>query len=300
MGNKLVVTVIPNWNLKDDLRECLDSLQQCTYHPHQVVVVDNGSTDGSPTVVAEHYPWVHLIPLPDNRGYAAALNVGIEYALTLAADYVLALNNDTVVLTDTITRLVALLAADQSIGIAAPKVLYYDHPDRIYRLGDRMYRWLPLPVGFGPRWRDHPRFARVMDFDYVSGCAMLIRTTLFREIGLFNPTFFMYYEDADFCRRARRRGYRIVCDGRAVMYHKASLSAKKDKVGILRIRARNRMYFYRKYPHGPHPWFTYVFLALIAVWRVAGYLIRGQQQLILPYLQGLWAGWRQQPAPDEC
>ncbi len=297
MPDRLVITVIPNWNLKTDLGECLDSLSQSTYASHRVIVVDNGSTDGSPDFVKERYPWVSLIVLPENRGYAAALNAGIVKAVEQGANYVFALNNDTVVEKDAIATLVDVMASDESIAIAAPKILYHDHPATIYRLGDRIYPWLPLPLAFGQGWSDRPRFSGVMEFDYVTGCAMLVRTSLFLEIGLFDTGFFMYYEDADFCRRARRRSHRIVCVGDAVIYHKASLSAKKIGGSIVKTRARNRVRFYRRYRHGPHPWLTYVALALVAAWRSFFGLLTRQGHLVKQYLQGLREGWQESPPP---
>src|SRR5690606_20751009 len=251
---------IPHWNLKDDLLECLHSLQRTTYAHHQVVVVDNGSTNGSPELLEREYPWVQLIRLPENRGYSGAVNAGIEYALAVEADFVFVLNNDTVVPPDTIGSLVDAFSGDPAIGIVAPKILYYDRPDRVFSLGDRSYRLLPMPRGFGYTQRDRPDFAGIMEFDYVPACAMLIRTDLFHHVGFFDVTYFMYYEDADFCRRARDRGYRVLCQADAVIYHKASLSADKNKTVISRVRARNRVRFYRQYRHGPHPWCTYLCL----------------------------------------
>jgi GT2 family glycosyltransferase len=295
MSGALLVTVVPNWNLKMDLAECLDSLRRASYSPHQVIVVDNGSTDGSVELVAASYPEVILIALPENHGYAAALNAGIVRALTLGADYVLALNNDTIVPPEALTQLVSLLARDATIGIAAPKTLYFSHPDRIYSLGDRIYPWLPLPKAFGYKWKDRPSLTRVMEFDYVTGCAMLIRATLFREIGLFDVGFFLFYEDGDFCRRVRDRGGRIICDGNTVIYHKANLSTGKDRVFTIRIRARNRVRFYRRYRHGPSSWLTYLVIAVVALWRVIVYAFTRQQKLITPYVLGLLEGWREPP-----
>lgn len=297
MSGDLVVTVIPNWNLKADLGECLESLQQVSYAPHQIVVVDNGSIDGSPEYVAKQFPAVKVIALPENEGYAAALNVGIDYAFRQQANYVLALNNDTIVSPQALTQLVAVLDSDPTIGIATPKILYHDHPERLYVLGVRVYPWLPVPVTLGQRWRNRACYTGIMDFDYVSGCAMLIRTRLFHEVGLFDTTYFMYYEDADFCRRLRERRYRVVCAGDAVIYHKASLSAANEKILIRRIRARNRVRFYRRFRHGPHPWLTYLVLAAAAVWRSAEDVMLGQSHLLKPYWQGLWEGWREGSRP---
>lgn len=122
---------------------------------------------------------------------------------------------------------------------------------------------------------------------------MLIRAVLFHQIGLFDPSYFMYYEDSDFCRRARDNGHRIVCVCDAIVYHKASLSARKEKVFITEIRARNRARFYHRYRHGPHPWLTFAAIGIMAIWRAIGYLFNGQGELIKPYLRGLFKGWRE-------
>jgi GT2 family glycosyltransferase len=296
LSSALLVTVVPNWNLKADLAECLDWLRRASYSPHQIIVVDNGSTDGSVELVAANYPDVILIALPENRGYAAALNAGIMRALAMGAEYVSALNNDTLVPAEAWTKLVSLLAQDATIGIAAPKILYLNHPDRLFSLGDRVYPWLPVPRAFGYKWKDRPSLAHVMEFDYVTGCAMLLRASLFLEIGLFDVGFFLFYEDSDFCRRVRDHGYRIICDGSTGIYHKASLSTGKDRVFTSRIRARNRVRFYRRYRHGPSPWLTYLVLAIVALWRVLIYTFTRRQQLIAPYLNGLLEGWREPPS----
>ncbi len=299
MLDDLLITVVPNWNLKTDLIECLESLRRVSYAPHRIIVVDNGSTDGSAEMIPTDYPDVILIALPENWGYAAALNAGIVRALALGAVYVVALNNDTVVPFDTFSRLVSRMAQDPGISIVAPKILYYSHPDLIFSLGDRMYRWLPVPRGYGYKWKDSPSLARSMEFDYVTGCAMLIRASLFREIGLFDTGFFLFYEDGDFCRRARDRGGRIVCDGSTVIYHKASLSTGKDRTLTSRIRACNRVRFYRRHRHGPSPFLTYLVLAVVALWRIITYAFSGQRQLVTPYLQGLLEGWREDPVPPQ-
>jgi GT2 family glycosyltransferase len=293
MSNSLVVTVIPNWNLKEDLGECLTSLEMQTHQRHIVVVIDNGSTDGSKEFVQEAFPEVHLISLPQNLGYAAALNVGVEFALSQSAEFVFALNNDTILKPDTISHLISVLEADTTIGVATPKILFYDNPDLIFGLGDRIYPFLPLPVGLGYKWHDRPRFSGIMEFDYITGCAMMIRSQVFRRIGLFDTSYFMYYEDGDFCRRVRENGYRIVCVGNSIIYHKAALSTSKNQPFSTQIRARNRILFYRRYRHGPHPFFTYVLLVLVAVWRLIGFLLRGQGDLVKPYLLGLWEGWHE-------
>ena len=293
MSSSLVVTVVPNWNLRMDLVECLDSLRRASYPQHHVIVVDNASTDDSVAFVAANYPDVELITLLENRGYATALNVGVVRALEMGAEYVFVLNNDTVVPPESIASLIQVLEADAAIGIVAPKSLNHRHPERIFSLGDRRYRWLPLPLGFGYNWRDRSAFTQLMEFDYVTGCAMLIRAQVFRRIGLFDDSLFLYYEDSDFCRRTRDHGYRIVCAGKTIIYHKVSVSTNKNRAASLRIRARNRIRFYRRYRHGPAPVLTSIAIVLMAIWRVISYGVTGRWDLIAPYVGGLAEGWRE-------
>lgn len=293
MNCPLVISVVVNWNLRKDLAECLESLHKVDYPAHRIIVVDNGSTDGSASFVTTHYPDVELIALPHNLGYAAGLNSGILRALAQGASYIFGLNNDVIVDKRAVSRLVEVLELHPEVGIAAPKVLLYSNPSRIYSLGDRIYRWLPLPVGFRRGKRDSQQYPVIMDFDYVTGCAMMIRAEVFHTIGLFDTNYFMYYEDADFCRRARDHGYRIICVGDAVVYHKAAKSTNRIPALMVRIRARNRVRFYRRYRHGPHPWLTYGTLALVAVWRSLENLLKGRWWWIRPYFQGLWEGMRE-------
>lgn len=292
-----VSVVIPNWNLRADLAECIDSLLSSQYPNLSILVVDNASTDGSADYIAMRYPTVQVIRLTKNHGYAGALNAGIEIAREQPAEFILALNNDTIVPPEAIGRLVRLMEKEPAIGIAAPKVLYADDPQVIFSLGDRRFRYLPLPVGYGYKKKDGPRYKNVMEFDYVTGCAMLIRTGLIDQIGPFDSSLFMYYEDADFCRRARDTGWKIVCDGDTTILHKAQLSSKNDRAGTLRVRTRNRVWFYRRYPHGPSFGFTYSVLWIIAIGKLAGYYLRGKTELARSYWEGFLQGWSQ-PVPS--
>lgn len=291
MSHPLVISVVVNWNLKKETGECLDSLHKADYPNHKIIVVDNGSTDDSISFLATRYPDVDLIALSQNLGYAAGLNAGILKSLEQGAKYVFALNNDTIIEKNTISRLVEVLEMYPQIGIAAPKILFYQNQDKIFSLGDRIYPLLPLPIGFGYGKRDSSKYKGIMEFDYVTGCAMMIRTEVFHRVGLFDINYFMYYEDADFCRRTRASGYRIVCVGNAIVYHKTAQSTSQNKVQMVRIRARNRMRFYRQYKHGLHPWLTYGALWLIAIWRSIINFARGERWWIKPYLQGLWEGY---------
>ena len=239
----LVVVVIANWNLRKDLLECLGSLYETDYPRMHVIVVDNNSSDDSVTYVEQQFPQTQLIKRTENGGYAVALNDGIRAGAVLDPEFYLILNNDTLVPSDTLGKLVEVLLSDGQIAIAAPKIIYHDHPERIFSLGDHIYPWLPLPVRVGKRAYDRPAYSKTMEFDYLFGCALMVRTESLKQVGLFDTSFFMYYEDADICRRMRDKGWKNVRVGTAVIRHKASLSSKLVPEQMVSLRARNRSWF---------------------------------------------------------
>lgn len=293
MNQDLVVTIIPNWNLKNDLGECLNSLLLSIYSPHLVVVVDNGSEDGSIEFIKNNYPNIHLIALPENLGFAGAVNYGIDWAQKQNADYFFVLNNDTIIPPNTISQVVEIMKDNINIGIASPKILQYHKPNHIYSLGTRIYTYFPLPVTIGKNRSDDVKYSKVMNFDYVTGTAMMLSALCVEKTGLFNTNYFMYYEDSEYCRRAQRLGFSIVCVGFSTIYHKGAVSASKNRKNIIRIRARNRFLFYRQYSHGPSRWLTFFFLWVIALWKIFGFILKGNFSLIKPYLSGLWQGYKE-------
>lgn len=298
MGHRRLMTVVPNWNLKKDLGECIDSLLSSQVD-QEIIVVDNASTDGSVEYIREKYPNVVLIALDENIGYAGALNAGIRYALGKGTDYVLCINSDTIFPAETIERLIQRMESDERIGVLTPKVLHYDHPEVVYTLGSKSFPWMPLPVEYGRRKPDQPGYRGFLEYDYVSACAIIVRASVFQAIGLFNEAFFMYYEDNDFCRRARDAGFRIGCDGDAVIFHKVSLSAKKQADRITYTRARNRVWFYRRYRHGPSPLLTMLVLLLVALWASIRNVLGGNMGWLRAYWRGFVEGWRT-PFPEKA
>jgi len=292
----LVVVVIANWNLRKELLECLGSLYE-TDHPHMhVIVVDNNSSDDSVASVERQFPQTQLVRRSENGGYAVALNDGIRAGAALDPDFYLILNNDTLVPPDTVGKLVRVMLSDERVAIAAPKIIYHDHPERIFSLGDHIYPWLPLPVRVGRKAFDRPAYSKTQEFDYLFGCAFLIRTQSLKEVGLFDTSFFMYYEDSDICRRMRDAGWKNVRVGSAIIRHKASLSSKLVPEKMVYLRARNRSWFYRRYRHGPLPAATFFLLLLGSVKTVLTCLFSGKRMQIRPYINGALDGLKQ-PVP---
>lgn len=294
MSDPLVCAFILNWNLKHDTAECLTSVFGSDYPNCRVLVVDNASTDGSPEYLKHHFPDVEIIVNSTNLGVGGGFNVGVGWGLEMKADYVLLLNNDIVVDPSMITQLVACAEADDTIGIVAPKMLYYAERDRIWMLGARRRGWWPVPYRVGFRQKDKGQFSQPFDMDWVPMCAALIRRSVPQSIGLFDPEFVYGFEDLDYCRRARQACFRVICEPRARMWHKVSLSGRKDPPRFTYLRMKSRGICYRRHPYGP-AWLTASYLWATTIWRAAGSVLRGDLVLAERAVRGFYDGYCKEP-----
>jgi GT2 family glycosyltransferase len=206
-----VTIIVLNWNGLNDTLDCLESLGQLDYKNYKVLVVDNGSVDGSVPVTRERFPEVTIVENGENLGYAGGNNVGLRYAMAQGADYALLLNNDTVVDPAFLRVLVDEVQAEPAVGIAGPTIYYHERPDIIWSAGGAIdwQRGSTRMVGLDER--DEGQFgAEPRPVDFVTGCAMLVRRAVMEQVGLLDERFFAYYEEAEWCVRAARAGYKIV------------------------------------------------------------------------------------------
>jgi GT2 family glycosyltransferase len=245
--------VIPTWNGAHFLAGSLASLAEQT-HPADIIVVDNASTDGTAELVRERFPDVMLIALDANRGFAGAVNVGLERALADGADYVALLNNDALAEADWLARLVETAEAHPEAGIVTSKFLLEDRV-HIDSTGDFYSSW-----GWAyPRGRDEPDQGQYDDPAHRevfcgSGGASLFRASMLREVGPFDEDYFAYLEDQDLGFRAQLMGWRARYEPRARAYHRMmGTSATLGHFG--RYQAiRNCIYLYVKNLPGPLFW----------------------------------------------
>jgi GT2 family glycosyltransferase len=224
-----VAIVVLNWNGGAMTIDCIKSLQGLTYHNYLTVIVDNGSTDGSAGTIQAAFPGIRLVENGKNLGFAGGNNPGIRCALDNGADYVLLLNNDTEVDPSFLDELVKVAESDPAIGIASPKIYYYSEPDRLWFAGGVIDYWKGDTRHVGEGEIDDGRYDSVSNTGFVSGCAMLVKRKVIEDIGLLYEPMFLYYEDSDFCARARRAGYRIVMAPKARIWHKVSSTTGKIK-----------------------------------------------------------------------
>ena len=239
--------VILNWNGRDDTLECLRSVRGLEYPKLDVVVVDNGSCDGSVSAVRAGFPEVTVLELPDNRGRAEGNNVGIRHALSHGAEHVLILNNDTVVDPNMLTRLLDAAALAPNAGLWGPKICYYSRPDTVWRTG---YNWDPTVFRFVAAGREEheAQVSTVHEVDSLVGCAMLISRDVFQAVGMLDSSYFLYWEELDFCARARRQGFRCVVAPEAKVWHKVITSPEGEPSPVaIYFQARNYLLWTKRH-----------------------------------------------------
>jgi len=236
-----VSVIIVNWNGKKLLQDCLRALMRQTYRAFTVIVVDNGSRDGSVEFVNSHFPGVRTIALSDNTGFSAANNVALKLVQT---PYVALLNNDTAPDSFWIERLVDALDNCPAAGFAASKMLFYDRPDLIDRGGDG---YSDAGVAFlRGRNKKSDEFDKLEPVFGACAGAALYRTALFDAVGLFDEDFFLVHEDVDLSFRAQLQGYRCLYVPEAIVYHRASSSLVYDSSTTVYYGHRNLEWVYIK------------------------------------------------------
>lgn len=219
----------------------MDRLRQQIYQPLSVIVVDNGSSDGSVDFVNRNYPEVKTIALPKNVGFATANNIALKRVQT---KYVALLNNDAVPHRLWLEKLVEALEAHPEAGFAASKMLFYDNARIIDRAGDGYTR-----AGTGLLRGRGVQADKYNNLEWIFGAsagAALYRIQMLRDIGLFDEDFFLLYEDVDLSFRAQLRGYRCLYVPDAVVYHKASSSIIHDSPTSVYYSHRNLEWTYLK------------------------------------------------------
>jgi GT2 family glycosyltransferase len=212
--------IVLSWNGMDYLEDCLKAVLSQDYANFEVIVVDNGSVDGSADLVAERFPQVQLIRNERNLGFAAGNNVGLESA---TGDVLVLLNQDTVVQPGWLAALVEALSADPSIGVAGGKALY---PDGTIQHAGGYVNERGEGFHYGYREEDDGQFDQMRDVDYVTGASLAIARRAFDAVGPLDEGFgAAYYEDVDWCYRARSVGFRVVYVPRAVLIHEEASAA---------------------------------------------------------------------------
>jgi GT2 family glycosyltransferase len=293
-SSPLVYVVTLTWNQKADTLDCLESLSQMTYPNYRVLLVDNGSEDGTSVAVRECFPDVEIIVNPENLGFQGGFNVGLQSALDAGAEYIFVINNDTFVDPSILDEMVAHAGAPD-VGMVAPKIYYADEPNRIWTVGGTRHPLTWEMTDIGDRQLDQGQWEDVIERDYLIGCALLIKRSLLEQVGLFDTGYSpIYYEDSDLSVRARKAGYRLLTVPSARMWHKVSASGGgNDSPRVRYLMARNSVRFFRKHVRG-WQWLVIIpYRTGSAVLWTLRLLCRGRFRSIPAHWRGLFDGLMQ-------
>jgi GT2 family glycosyltransferase len=241
-----VAIIVLNWNGLSDTRECLASLRGVSYPDLRVIVVDNGSdNDEAGTIEREFGGFAEVVRNPANLGFAGGANAGIRRALKDAPGYLLLLNNDVLVEPGFLDAMVDAAQRLPDFAAACPKAYFHHDPDLIYSTGGRVNMWTGGARQVGRGEKDNGRFDEIAERDYADGLCMLISGRALEQVGLLDDDYFLYWEETDWCLRARALGLRCYYVPGARVWHKAQRSLAPD-AGFHYMYRRNALLFVRK------------------------------------------------------
>lgn len=238
-----VYIIILNWNGLKDTLECLDSVYRLDYPNYEVILVDNCSSDDSVETIRRQYPQAILIENSENYGFCGGNNIGIKHAMRLGTDYVWLLNNDTVVESDSLTKLVEEAEQYSQTGLVSPVVHYYDSPDKIEFMGVHAdFNHFGTTNVMDAKELDDPRVQRNL---ILWGTALLIKREVIETIGFLSEKYFAYVEDCDYSFRALRANYRARVKLDARIFHKGARTTGNHSPTHVFLGTRNLYFLWR-------------------------------------------------------
>jgi GT2 family glycosyltransferase len=283
MSAPLVSAIVLNWNGRDDLIECLESLTKVDYPNLEVIVVDNASTDDSVDVTRGKFH-VTIVENKQNLGFGGGCNSGLAIA---SGEYFLFMNNDVIVDKEFLTELVTVAESNPTIGIAGPKVYNYYRENELCSAGGEISLAKGVMREFGLFEEDLGQYDKIRNVDFITGCVMLVKKSLIDAIGAFDEQYFIYLDDVDFCIRASRAGFATVYVPSSKIWHKVSATFGYVSPMSFYYSLRNRIIFEKKYASDAQKLIFVVYFMYESALFFGYCILRGRQELIRPFFHGL-------------
>ncbi|MEY3405006.1 MAG: hypothetical protein RL161_436 [Bacteroidota bacterium] len=243
--------IVLNWNSFEHTRNCLESLGNVKGEGFDLILIDNGSYDGSVQQIKAAFPAITLIALDKNYGFAGGNNIGLNYAVDQGYTYILMLNNDVFVEPDFLSPLLDALDQNPAVGAVQPSI--FNHPERaeVWNNGGTFSRL----TGTSHSIKTFNPDQRLSDVEWITGCAFLVRAEVLQKTGLLNEQYFAYYEDVDLSFRITAAGYQLKVVPQSRIYHiggASSRAAEKGSEGYLSpdvhfYNIRNHIWIIRKW-----------------------------------------------------
>ena len=247
--------IILNWNGAEMLRRYLPSVVKGNGESStEVIVADNGSTDESLKVLREEFPSVRTIVLDRNYGFAEGYNRAIDQ---VDSEYVVLLNSDVEAPEGWLEPLLRYMDEHPDVAAVQPKIHSWEHKERFEHAGAAggFLNWLGYPYCRGRKlWHveeDHGQYDSVAEVDWTSGACMCVRTSVYKELGGLDASFFAHMEEIDLCWRMRNKGWRLMCIPESTVYHLGGGSLHYDNPRKNYLNHRNNLLMIRKNMHRP-------------------------------------------------
>lgn len=256
MSPKLSIILL-NLNQEVHTRECIESLQRCSYKNIEIILIDNGSIDGSGERLHKRFPSVVYHRSESNLGFPGGNNIGIRHALEHGSEYIMLLNNDTTVDPGFVEPLIDYAQANPGIGFQSCKIYLSSQPRHFWYAGGRLDVDRALSTHRGMGEEDRGQYDRIERTDFATGCMMVARRSVIEKVGPIDEHLFAYFEDADWCLRAHREGFPSIYNPGSRIWHKVSVTNKIDSPFYLYFTMRNKIIFLRRYSR-PARWLVHL------------------------------------------
>ena len=281
MPSFLVYIIVLNWNGWQDTIECIESCLKLTYPRYRILIVDNGSTDDSEFKLRQRFSGIDILQAGKNLGFAGGNNVGIRHALEQGAEYIWMLNNDTVVEPDSLSELVKVAEIDERTGIVGSKIYYYNEPQKIWFAGGIWDKNRSFTRHRGGNEIDTGQYDDISTVGFISGCSLLAKSSMIKNIGMMKEDYFLYWEDVDWNATAAEQGWKILFAPRSRIRHKVSSSINdKSPLQSYYFMRSGLLFFQRHAPLRSIPFFLRLMLYAINCYR------SGQRAVLHGYLIG--------------
>lgn len=296
-----VAVILVNWNSFKLTDDCINSLNSVNYVDFDIIVVDNGSADGSGDKLKSKNEKIILIKSATNKGFTGGNNLGLQYSLDNDYAYSLLLNNDTFVEPNFLTSLVNFMNENPDAGAVQPKIFFNHDRKLIWNASSGYNRFWGFTYTNGYNKPPDPTDTTIKEVDWITGCAFFTRNSLLKKSGLLTEKFFIYYEDVDFSFRIKALGYRLFYYPGSVIYHIAGMAnknAKKGKEGFLNpvvhyLNVRNRIWLLKRYT----PWYfvpgVFIYNCLLNTSIIIYFALRFRFKKVSAVLKGIRDGLMQ-------
>lgn len=284
----LVSIITINYNQPKVTAEWLHSIRNITYPAYEIIIVDNASTQDTLEEYIPDFTNVLLIKSLENKGFAGGNNLGVQYA---RGEFILFINNDTEVEANFLELLVDCMRSNSNIGMVSPKIKYYYNKNIIqYVGGGKINAFTGRGKFKGHGEQDTNKYTLTEATELIHGAALLVSRTVISNVGLMDEAYFLYYEELDWCERAKKSGYLMYVVGGSVIYHKESMSVGKSSPLRMFYITRNRILFMRK-NRSKLSFFIYLwfFICISIPKSVVQFLLQRRFDLLQAFIKGiLW------------